>query len=135
MEVLGDAAIHLADDYRPYEPDIAIIDNTTGRNIRIDIEIDEPYSGYDRKPIHYIGCGDESRDFNLCNAGWVVIKFAEVDIALEMEECFHRILKLIQCIAPDYAPNCTLPSFNGQFHKRRRWTRRSRWQARNRSLL
>lgn len=123
MEVLGDAAIHLADDYRPYEPDIAIIDNTTGRNIRIDIEIDEPYSGYDRKPIHYIGCGDESRDFNLCNAGWVVIRFAEVDIALEMEECFHRILKLIQCIAPDYAPNCTLPSFNGQFHKRRRWTR------------
>ena len=117
-EVLGDVSIHLADFCNPYEPDIVVI----YKNIRIDIEIDEPYSGYKRNPIHYIGCGDESRDLLLTRAGWIVVRFAEIDIVWNREECIHRIYKIINSIDPQYNPT-SLPSFDGKFHKRRRWSK------------
>lgn len=80
FHILGDVSIHLANDSRPYEPDIAIVGIDDYKSIRIDVEIDEPYSGVERKPIHFIGCGDESRDLNLVSAGWIVVRFAEIDI-------------------------------------------------------
>lgn len=93
-DVLGDVSLVLFDDARPYEPDIAIICNSS-KNIRIDIEIDEPYTGWDHKPIHFLGCGDEFRDEHIANAGWIVMRFAEKQVILYTDACVAEIFKLI----------------------------------------
>ena len=51
-KVLGDVSILPVDGVHPYEPDIAIIEKENHLGIRIDIEIDEPYTGYEQKAIH-----------------------------------------------------------------------------------
>lgn len=122
FEVIGDASIHLADGCRPYEPDIAVIDRTTGLNIRIDIEIDEPYTGLTRKPIHYIGCGDETRDMNLTRAGWIVVRFSEQEVVKRRWECIARIQAIIKNLYPsvDFPSPSPTPI---KFHKCPRWTK------------
>ena len=49
--VLGNARLNTGKETRPFEPDIAIIDKSSS-NLRIDIEIDEPYAGLTRQPTH-----------------------------------------------------------------------------------
>ena len=94
IHVVGNANIVLANGARPYEPDIAIVCDSE-KNIRIDIEIDEPYSGLTHEPIHFIGCGDDFRDLNLTNAGWIVIRFAEKQIHEEPLSCISFIYKVM----------------------------------------
>ena len=92
--VLNDCSILPADNYRPYEPDIAIIcRNRT--SIRIDVEVDEPYSGHTREPIHYIGCGDDFRDVNLNNLGWIVVRFTEHQVYTEPGRCAEFIAAIL----------------------------------------
>jgi hypothetical protein len=102
IEVLGDVSILPADGYHPYEPDIAIIEKDNKYGIRIDVEIDEPYGGLDRTPIHYIGCGDEFRDKNLANLGWIVVRFSETQIVKEPQKCIGYIKYLIGTIDHRY---------------------------------
>lgn len=97
--VLGDCAILPADNYRPYEPDIAIVD-VERPSIRIDIEIDEPYAAITNNPIHYIGCGDDFRDMNLNNLGWVVLRFTEFQVKTDMQGCFSFIVQIIHLLNP-----------------------------------
>jgi len=101
-KVLGDVSILPRDGCHPYEPDIAIIEvnNRYGIRIDIEIEIDEPYSGYDKQPIHYIGCGDEYRDKNLINLGWIVIRFSETQIYKEASKCISLLKYIISQIDP-----------------------------------
>ena len=94
-KVLGDVCILPVEDAHPYEPDIAIIEKENHLGIRIDIEIDEPYTGYDQKVIHFIGCGDEYRDANLCNLGWIVIRFSEKQVYTEAEKCIGYIKHIL----------------------------------------
>ena len=49
FEVSGNIRLNTGKLTRPFEPDIAII-CSTNKNIRIDIEIDEPYAGITRQP-------------------------------------------------------------------------------------
>ncbi len=91
FNVLGDVSIVTTFSSRPYEPDIAIIENEYNVGLRIDIEIDEPYSATDRTPIHYIGCGDEYRDKVFNNLGWLVIRFSEKQVFLESDKCISYI--------------------------------------------
>lgn len=117
-EVLGDVSIVAAEGYQPYEPDIAIVEKKNKYGLRIDIEIDEPYSGYDKEPIHYIGCGDEFRDKNLANIGWLVIRFSEDQIFKEPYACICYIKQVVSQI-----DNTFLPLVNGEIPNRiRRWT-------------
>lgn len=104
-KVLGDVSILPNEGCHPYEPDIAIIENNAVKGIRIDIEIDEPYSGFDKKPIHYIGCGDEFRDINLVNMGWIVIRFSEKQIFCEPQRCISLIKHIISCIDSSVIPS------------------------------
>lgn len=97
--IIDDCAILPAENYRPYEPDIAIID-IEHPSIRIDIEIDEPYSAITNKPIHYIGCGDDFRDMNLNNLGWIVVRFTEYQVKSNMQDCASFIAKLIHSLNP-----------------------------------
>lgn len=101
FNIIGNAEILLGDECRPYEPDIAII-ASSDKNIRIDIEIDEPYNGVTREPTHFIGCGDEFRDLNLVNAGWIVMRFTEEQIFCEKETCLNEIYRLLWSLDSNY---------------------------------
>ena len=49
-----------------------MIINKNDYQINIDIEIDEPYSGYDHQPIHIANCAaDQYRDQVFISAGWI----------------------------------------------------------------
>lgn len=99
LQIFGDCAILPADNYRPYEPDIAIVD-IEQPSIRIDVEIDEPYSAITNKPIHYIGCGDDFRDINLNNLGWIVVRFTEYQVKYDMQGCTSYIAQIIHSLNP-----------------------------------
>lgn len=120
-DVIGYASLALFDESRPYEPDIAIICKSS-KNIRIDIEIDEPYTGFDHKPIHYIGCGDEFRDEHIVNAGWVVMRFAEKQVVLYADACISEIYRLIHHLDSTIPVPEKYQQF-GLLYKTKRWTR------------
>lgn len=107
FKVLGDVCILTTDGAHPFEPDIAIVETRDNCGLRIDIEIDEPYSGYDKTPIHYVGCGDEFRDRNMANLGWLVIRFSEKQIVQEPENCIFFIHSLLAQIDTEFT--CTYP--------------------------
>lgn len=74
----------------PYTPDFAYFDRSL--NLFIDIEIDEPYT--DEKSIHYNGADDERNNFFLaCN--WIIIRFAEEQVATSPLSCCREIAKVI----------------------------------------
>ena len=102
--ILGDCNILPVEDNRPFEPDIAIICKKHP-SIRIDIEIDEPYAAFTRKPIHYVGCGDDFRDALLNNIGWIVIRFTEYQVFYNPKECAALIAQVLHYIQP----SMTLP--------------------------
>lgn len=120
LSILGDCALLPYDGYRPYEPDIAIID-TENYSIRIDIEIDEPYAAITNKPTHYIGCGDDMRDRQLNNLGWIVVRFTEYQVHRDPLGCTSYLVQLICALNP----NKVLPSnlLNGKLPMpQERWT-------------
>ena len=84
-----------------YEPDIVLINEKDGKNIFIDIEIDEPYEGFSRTLTHERGT-DTIRNKFFIDRGWIVIRFSELQIHLSPKECCYHIAKLIAAIDPDY---------------------------------
>ncbi len=65
----------------------------------VDIEIDEPYSGNDGSPIHYIDNDSrwpESIDYNrnsfVRNEGFEIVRFSEEQIFLHPDECCRYII-------------------------------------------
>jgi hypothetical protein len=92
---------------RMLSPDFCIIHNLNDKNITIVIEIDEPYEGLPeiakRKPIHYLGCGDERNNYDYTKRGWVVIRFAEVQVVQSAEACCAAIAGVLQALDPLYS--------------------------------
>jgi hypothetical protein len=82
---------------RPYEPDFVLSSEKDNKNIFINIEIDEPYDGWLRTPTHCIGEND-LRDEFFTKRGWIVIRFAEIQIHLEPKKCCAYIAKVIHSI-------------------------------------
>lgn len=97
-KILNKVSLLPVDRTHPYEPDIAIVENINTYGIRIDIEIDEPYSGYERRPIHYINCGDDYRDQNMVALGWIVIRFSEKQVYCETKQCIGYIRYILSTI-------------------------------------
>ncbi len=95
---LGDVSMLTKSGTHPYEPDIAVVEKNFEKGFRIDIEIDEPYTGYEKKPIHYIGCGDNYRDQVLINHGWIVVRFSEKQIYEESSKCIAYIKYIIASV-------------------------------------
>ena len=84
-----------------YEPDIVLINEKNGKNIFIDIEIDEPYEGFSRTPTHERGV-DLIRNKFFTDRGWIVIRFSERQIHENPKECCYHIAKVIAAIDADY---------------------------------
>ena len=98
VKVLGDVNLLPQNGVRPFEPDIALVYTENGLNVRIDVEIDEPYAAVTNKPTHYIGCGDEYRDANLNCLGWIVIRFSERQIKVHSKQCIRFIADILKTI-------------------------------------
>ncbi len=117
-QVLGDVILCTAFSIRPYEPDIAIVEKNYNKGLRIDIEIDEPYSAIDRKPIHYIGCGDDYRDRVFNHFGWLVIRFSERQVFLEPDECISYIQRIMSVADDSFIRNVPMAEPTPE----KRWT-------------
>ena len=96
MEIIQNISIPIQNRNYGYKPDIAII--WKEKNIYIDIEIDEPYDIVSRKPIHYLNSSDKLRNSYLINNGWFVLRFAEEQIAKNLDNVCHIIYKYIAFI-------------------------------------
>ena len=85
----------------PYEPAFVLMDETG--NWIIDVEIDAPYHGWYRVPLHYIDSKDAVRDnyFNEC--GWTVVRFTEQQVRHELESCVELIRKVVNKLIGDTA--------------------------------
>jgi hypothetical protein len=87
------------------EPDIAIIDSKNNLNLYIDVEIDEPYEGLNdivnRKPTHYDSI-DSSRNKEFTENGWIVIRFAEIQIHQTPVACCQFIAQVINSVNPNF---------------------------------
>lgn len=99
--VSGDVRLNTGKNTRPFEPDIAIIDRNKEKNIRIDIEIDEPYAGITRQPTHCKG-DDSMRDSYFVDRGWLVIRFSEYQVHTQEIECLKYISFIINSIDLNY---------------------------------
>lgn len=85
-----------------FVPDAAYIDSVSG--LCIDIEIDEPYTIPDGKPIHYIGGSDDYRNNFFAERGWFVIRFAEEQVAKYPKECITFIEQFISMLSVGAIP-------------------------------
>lgn len=96
FEISGNTRLNTGKNTRPYEPDIALI-GFSNKNIRIDIEIDEPYAGITRQPTHCIG-DDINRDNYFRDRGWIVIRFSEYQVHKQEKKCLKFISNIINSI-------------------------------------
>lgn len=78
-----------------FVPDFSYIDRSIG--LCIDIEIDEPYTSESKLPIHYNG-SDDYRNKYFQAKGWFVIRFAEIQIVKQPEQCCEYINAVIENI-------------------------------------
>ncbi|MES2733477.1 MAG: hypothetical protein V4714_17160, partial [Bacteroidota bacterium] len=99
--IIGNARINTGKETRPFEPDIAIIGKFTLSNLRIDIEIDEPYAGITRQPTHCKG-DDVNRDMYFVDRGWVVLRFSEFQVHVQENQCLRFIAEIIKLAIPEY---------------------------------
>lgn len=65
--------------------------------LKMNIEIDEPYIGQSRKPIHYIDV-DKDRDNIYLENGWIVVRFTEKQVVSYPNECCQIITDLFEQI-------------------------------------
>jgi hypothetical protein len=85
-------------DGTPYIPDFII--HIEELNLYFDIEIDEPYS-VENTPIHFVNGSDMFRNTFFNNNRWIVIRFAEIQIIRQPEQCCELVQNVISFIFDD----------------------------------
>jgi hypothetical protein len=83
-----------------YEPDFTFLHQDC--NLFVDIEIDEPYSGNSRKPMHFEGSYDIDRDEYFNKNGWVVIRFAEEQVVRHPQACCQYVGRVLNALIPTF---------------------------------
>lgn len=86
----------LNDEFNTYTPDFTLVCENTG--LHIDIEIDEPYTFQDKKPIHHIESKDYLRNKYFLEQNWCIIRFSENQIINQTNKCILLIEDVIQSI-------------------------------------
>ncbi len=94
--LLRDHRLEFIGASRDYEPDHIL--HFEAHGLRIDIEIDEPYSGSTRKPMHWLGSYDDDRDVYFTKNGWVVIRFAEIQVVQHPQACIRHVAKVVDSL-------------------------------------
>lgn len=99
--VFADVCLNISVQQPPVEMDLALVADDGG--VRIDIEIDEPYTAETRRVIHAIGCGDDYRDGVLNRHGWTVVRLAERQVAEQPMACAAYLVQLVGALVPQVA--------------------------------
>lgn len=99
--VFADVCLNISAQQPPVEMDLALVADDGG--VRIDIEIDEPYTAETRRVIHAIGCGDDYRDGVLNRHGWTVVRLAERQVAEQPMACAAYLVQLVRALVPEVA--------------------------------
>lgn len=76
----------------PYEPAIALVDEAAG--IFVDVEMDAPYHGWYRTPLHYTEGKDEARDAYFVRCGWTVVRFTEHQVVVQPDACVELLRRV-----------------------------------------
>lgn len=96
-----------------FEPDLAYID--LARGVLVDIEVDEPYAGWNHEPIHYKyddgSMVDDGRNLCFTDRGWTVIRFSERQIHEQPLSCLKELFSLLhqmdcRIAVPDILKDC-----------------------------
>lgn len=93
IKVLKNVKLPILNRNYSYRPDFCLY--WERKQLYIDIEIDEPYDIVSRKPIHYKGNGDNLRDRYFIRNGWCVIRFAEQQIAENLEGAINYVKRVL----------------------------------------
>lgn len=99
--VSGNLRLNTGKETRPFEPDIALVEKFKEFNIRINIEIDEPYAGLSRQPTHCKG-DDHMRDIYFIDRGWMVIRFSEYQVHTQELSCIRYIYQILNKISSTF---------------------------------
>ncbi|MBD2019239.1 hypothetical protein H6F43_03460 [Leptolyngbya sp. FACHB-36] len=104
--------LELSSGQYPYTPDVIVHDPIT--HIWIDVEIDEPWFKEDgiKKPSHYLGKDDRRNDFFL-QCGWIVIRFAEEQVAQSPSSCLRVIAQELDKFRGQKEFSARLSDFSG----------------------
>lgn len=125
FQIFDDRFILVKNTTKPYEPDFTLIDEKNNINIFLDIEIDEPYEGLNdisrRRPTHYQQL-DTNRNNAFKNRGWIVIRFAEIQVHQEPNSCCRFIADVLKSINPKYVVPANLTNIE-RLNSIRQWTK------------
>lgn len=112
--------VEILQDYQleKYTPDVIVRDQRL--DLWICLEVDEPWyrkpPSPEKLPNHWIG-KDDSRDRYFLNQGWLVIRFAEEQVALQPEGCLALVTQQLCRWDPDRK------GISGHLDPVRRWTK------------
>ncbi|MBG6186423.1 WYL domain-containing protein [Flavobacterium sp. CAN_S2] len=105
-QVYDDRLLLTKNNSNAYEPDFVLVNEKNGVNIFLDIEIDEPYEGINdienRKSTHY-QYADTNRNNAFKNRGWIVIRFAEIQVHQQPDSCCKFITDVLKSIHTEYS--------------------------------
>ncbi len=105
FKLYTDRILSVKGNSNAFAPDFAFIDEKEGVNLFMDVEIDEPYEGLNdlgkRKPTHF-QYADTDRNNAFKNRGWIVIRFAEIQIHQDPAGCCLFIADVIASIHPTF---------------------------------
>jgi len=98
--VSGDVRINTGGVNRPFDLDLALIHRKDDR-IRINIQVDEPYSLFSREARHCVG-EDSLRDAYFLDRGWAVLRFSEIQIHQNEQACLNFICEFLNKIDDNF---------------------------------
>ncbi|RCJ19086.1 hypothetical protein A6770_32415 [Nostoc minutum NIES-26] len=75
-----------------YSADFLFVEPNT--NLHIDLEIDEPFTFETHEPIHCVGM-DDYRNKCFVQANWIVLRFAEEQVASQPLRCLRVLANVI----------------------------------------
>lgn len=111
FQVFDDRFILIKNSPKPFEPDFTLVDEKNSINIFLDIEIDEPYEGLNdigsRRATHF-QYSDTNRNNAFKNRGWIMIRFAEIQVHQEPDSCCRFVADVIKSIYPSFTIPTTL---------------------------
>ncbi len=100
----------------PYEPAMALVDEENG--ICVDVEIDAPYHGWYRFPMHYTEGKDGVRDGYFNDCGWTVVRFTERQVREQPNACVELLRRIVAVLKGGNG------KLDGIVKPQKRWTQR-----------
>ena len=100
----------------PYGAAMVLTDTTN--QWCVDVEIDVPYHGWYRVPLHYVDGKDEVRDRYFNERGWTVVRFSERQVREYPQACVELLRRMVAALRGEKS------DFDGIVPSEKRWTQK-----------